>query len=98
MYRHDRPTLRVLPLNRDTGIEIEDQYFVDAGLIEVEEGVDKTVVMKLTGHKTLAMFHRYNTVNQEDAVDAMTKLGSFLAEQKLEKSSDDVQTSSEPKK
>ena len=57
-------------------------------------GVDQTVIMKLTGHKTLAMFTRYNTVDQADAVDAMKKLDSFLSTQKSSESSDDVQTGS----
>jgi len=54
--------------------------------------VDQTVIMKLTGHKTLSMFNRYNTVDQEDAMDAMKKLNLFLSEQKSFKSSDHVQT------
>jgi hypothetical protein len=48
--------------------------------------------MKLTGHKTLSMFNRYNTVDQEDATNAMKRLNLFLSEQKSFKSSDDVQT------
>ena len=57
-------------------------------------GVDQTVIMKLTGHKTLAMFSRYNTVDQDDAIQAMQKLNRLLSEQKSNKSSDHVQTSS----
>ena len=57
-------------------------------------GVDQTVIMKLTGHKTLAMFNRYNTVDQDDAIQAMQKLDLLLSEQKSNKSSDHVQTSS----
>jgi len=56
--------------------------------------VDQTVIMKLTGHKTLAMFTRYNTVDQDDAVDGMKRLDSFLSAQKSSESSDDVQTGS----
>jgi integrase len=55
-------------------------------------GVDATVIMKLTGHKTLSMFTRYNTVDQDDAVDAMKRLNLFLSAQKSSESSDDVQT------
>jgi integrase len=55
-------------------------------------GVDQTVIMKLLGHKTLSMFNRYNTVDQEDAVDAMKRLDVFLSAQQSSKSSDDVQT------
>jgi len=55
-------------------------------------GVDQTVIMKLTGHKTLSMFNRYNTVDQEDAVGAMKRLDLFLSAQKSLESSDQVQT------
>jgi integrase len=48
-------------------------------------GVDQTVIMKLTGHKTLAMFNRYNTIDQEDAVSAIGKLNEFLEMQKSSK-------------
>ncbi len=34
--------------------------------------------MQLTGHKTSAMFERYNTVDEEDAKDALRKLKKFL--------------------
>jgi hypothetical protein len=55
-------------------------------------GVDQTVVMKLTGHKTLSMFNRYNTVDQDDALEAMRKLDVLLIKQKARESSDIVQT------
>jgi integrase len=42
-------------------------------------GVDRSVIMKLTGHKTMAMFLRYNTIDEEDARVAMEKLDLFLA-------------------
>jgi integrase len=61
-------------------------------------GVDQTVIMKLTGHKTLSMFHRYNTVDQEDAINAMKKLDLFLSEQKSFESSDHVQTGTNSEK
>ena len=41
-------------------------------------GVPKSVIMHLTGHKTNAMFDRYNTVDEEDAKDALQKLKEFL--------------------
>jgi integrase len=41
-------------------------------------GVDQSVIMKLTGHKTPAMFHRYNTVDTADAKEAYRKLEGFL--------------------
>ena len=55
-------------------------------------GVDQTVIMKLTGHKTSAMFNRYNAIDQDDAREAMHRLDQFLAAQKASESSDDVQT------
>jgi integrase len=42
-------------------------------------GVDKTVIMKLTGQKTLSMFTRYNTVDQADAREAMQRLDSYFS-------------------
>jgi integrase len=57
-------------------------------------GVDQTVIMKMTGHKTLSMFNRYNTVDQEDAMGAMKRLDLFLSSQKSSESSDHVQTGS----
>ena len=44
-------------------------------------GVDQSVIMKLTGHKTAAMFHRYNTVDTADAKEAYQKLEGFLAQE-----------------
>jgi hypothetical protein len=38
--------------------------------------------MKLTGHKKLAMFTRYNTVDRDDARLAMEMLGGFLEGEK----------------
>jgi integrase len=37
-------------------------------------GVDHSVIMRLTGHKTPSMFQRYNTVDIEDAQGAFQKL------------------------
>jgi hypothetical protein len=44
-------------------------------------GVDRSVIMKITGHKTTAMFHRYNTVDSEDARSAMDRYEGFLRNQ-----------------
>ncbi len=41
-------------------------------------GVDHSVIMKMTGHKTASMFHRYNTVDTADAKEAYRKLEGFL--------------------
>jgi hypothetical protein len=45
-------------------------------------GVDRTVIMKLTGHKTLAMFTRYNSVDEEDARQALRMMDGFFAQAK----------------
>ena len=41
-------------------------------------GVDRSVIMKITGHKTMAMFERYNTVDSDDARSAMTQFETHL--------------------
>jgi len=45
-------------------------------------GVDRSVIMKLTGHKTMNMFARYNHVDEADAKEAMRKLDGYLSAQK----------------
>ena len=46
--------------------------------------MDQSVIMKLTGHKTAAMFHRYNTVDTADAREAYQKFDGFLAQEQEE--------------
>jgi integrase len=41
-------------------------------------GVDRTVIMKLTGHKTLSMFTRYNTVDEADAKQALQLMEGYF--------------------
>ncbi len=41
-------------------------------------GVDRSVIMKITGHKTTVMFERYNTVDAEDARSAMNRFEGYL--------------------
>lgn len=41
-------------------------------------GVPESVIMKLTGHKTRVMFLRYNTVDADDAREAMGRFEAFL--------------------
>ncbi len=41
-------------------------------------GVPQAVIMKMTGHKTAAMFHRYNTVDIDDGREAFRKLEEYL--------------------
>jgi integrase len=42
-------------------------------------GVDQVVIMKLTGHKTNAMFLRYSHIDHEQSESAMEKLDGFLS-------------------
>jgi len=42
-------------------------------------GVERTVIMKLTGHKTLSMFLRYSTVDEEDGKEAAATFSDLLA-------------------
>lgn len=42
-------------------------------------GVAQSVIMKITGHSTNAMFNRYNTVDDEDASRAMNQMQEFFA-------------------
>jgi integrase len=41
-------------------------------------GVDRSVIMKITGHKTTSMFERYNTVDKGEAREAMQRLDEHL--------------------
>jgi len=41
-------------------------------------GVPESVIMKITGHKTRAMFDRYNTVDLDDAQSAVARLSDHL--------------------
>ena len=41
-------------------------------------GVDDVVTMKMAGHRTLAMYTRYSTVDAEDGKEAAAKLSGFL--------------------
>ncbi|MCF8033439.1 MAG: tyrosine-type recombinase/integrase [Desulfarculaceae bacterium] len=55
-------------------------------------GVDQSVIMKMTEHRTAAMFERYNTIDKHDAIDAMARLDGFLSAPKSPESPDIVQT------
>ena len=41
-------------------------------------GVPESVIMKMTDHRSREMFDRYNTVDKEDAQDALRKFDDFL--------------------
>jgi integrase len=44
----------------------------------VKAGVQKSVIMRLTGHKTLAMFLRYSHLDRQQSESAMESLGELL--------------------
>jgi hypothetical protein len=41
-------------------------------------GIDETTAMKISGHKTRAVFDRYNIIDGKDIKDAGKKLAAFL--------------------
>ncbi len=43
-------------------------------------GVERSVIMKITGHKTMSMFERYNTVDRDDAHKAIKRLDDYCRE------------------
>jgi integrase len=45
----------------------------------IKAGVNKTTIMKITGHKTFEMFLRYTHLDKEQGEDAMEKLNGFFA-------------------
>ena len=45
-----------------------------------EAGVDRSVIMKITAHKTPSMLQRYNMVDLGDAKEAYQKLEGLLPE------------------
>jgi integrase len=48
-------------------------------------GVDETVAMKISGHKTNAMFRRYNITSVEDVMKAMGKVSNYNARKSASK-------------
>jgi hypothetical protein len=45
----------------------------------IRSGVPESVAMKITGHKTSAMFRRYNITAQEDVKQALEKTAAYRA-------------------
>ena len=80
---------------------IEDFHFHDLrhtfNTMMRKAGVPKSVIMHLTGHKTSAMFDRYNTIDEEDARDALEKLKAYLQRQASQDDESDECSHSAPK-
>ena len=57
-------------------------------------GVHDSVIMDITGHSTMEMFQRYNTVDAEDTREALKQYGAFI--QVLDKALDKPKTMKNP--
>jgi integrase len=47
-------------------------------------GVEETVIMKITGHRTRSVFERYNITDESDTREAGRKAGEYLAKEQAE--------------
>jgi integrase len=52
----------------------------------VNAGIPQDTAMKLTGHKTAAVFRRYNIVTRSETEDAVAKLAGYLERKECDKS------------
>jgi integrase len=57
-------------------------------------GVDTSVIMAISGHKTMAMFKRYNRIDLDDGRDAMRRLEAYLLRNEKRQKIDFILTSS----
>jgi hypothetical protein len=56
----------------------------------MRSGVSQTVAKKISGHKTDAVFNRYNITDERDLVDAARKQDAYFAEQNAKIKSDRI--------
>ena len=42
-------------------------------------GVNISIIMAISGHKSMAMFRRYNRIDVDDGIEAMRKLEAYLS-------------------
>lgn len=49
----------------------------------IRAGVPETVAMKISGHKTRAIFDRYNITSEDDLKEAAAKLNSYIQKKKV---------------
>ena len=51
----------------------------------IRAGVDQSVAMSISGHKTVSMFMRYNITSAADKIEALRKTSEHLAAQPMKK-------------
>jgi integrase len=64
------------PTQRYTGLHPHDFRRSSARNL-IKAGVSERVAMKITGHKTNSMFHRYAIKNTDDVKEALIQVGAF---------------------
>jgi integrase len=62
----------------------------------VRAGVDVTVAMRISGHRTRATFDRYNIVSGEDVKDALTRTAAYVATLPAERNIERAQNAHNP--